>query len=190
VKTGEGPLARTLRITMRSHHDFALLALPHLASVYRLAYHVGGAERADDLTQETFLRAWTHFDQFDARTNCRAWLFRILHNASVSQWRKTRREVPIADVEDVVAEPGYEWQPERAELSFEMKAALRQLPEAYRWAVWLADVEELTYQEIAATLECPVGTVMSRISRGRRMLAGLFRGRRAGQDAGLKIVKR
>jgi RNA polymerase sigma-70 factor, ECF subfamily len=175
---------------MRSHHQFKILALPHLPSVYRLAYHVGGADRADDLTQETFLRAWINFHQFDPRTTCRAWLFRILHNASITQWRKTRREVLVADVEDMASEPAYAWEPERTELSLDMRSALEQLPDANRWAVWLADVEELTYQEIAATLECPIGTVMSRISRGRRALARLLRDRPAVQDAGLKIVKR
>ncbi len=174
---------------MGSHGQFKALALPHLASVYRLAYHIGGPDRADDLTQETFLRAWANFRQFDPQSNCRAWLFRILHNASVSEWRKARREVPVAEVDDIASEPGYSWNPERTELSADMQTALAQLPESYRWAVWLADVEELTYQEIAAALECPMGTVMSRISRGRRMLARSLR-ECSPTDAGLKIVKR
>ncbi len=175
---------------MRSARQFKELALPHLAAVYRLAYHVGGPDRADDLTQETFLLAWTHFRQFDPRTNCRAWLFRILHNAWISEWRKRRRELLVADLEDIVSEPGYAWEPERTELSFDMRSALQQLPEAFRWAVWLADVEELTYHEIAATLDCPMGTVMSRISRGRRMLARLLGERSPVHDSTLRIVKR
>jgi RNA polymerase sigma-70 factor (ECF subfamily) len=175
---------------MRTARQFKELALPHLASVYRLAYHIGGPDRADDLTQETFLRAWSHFHQFDRRTNCRAWLFRILHNASITHWRKTRRELLVADIEDVVQEPGYSWEPERTDLSSDMRSALNQLPHAYRWAVWLADVEELTYQEIALAMECPVGTVMSRISRGRRMLARLLGERPAAADTALKMVKR
>jgi RNA polymerase sigma-70 factor, ECF subfamily len=175
---------------MPTGRRFKALALPHLASVYRLAYHIGGPDCADDLTQETFLRAWSHFHQFDPRTNCRAWLFRILHNAWITQWRKTRRELLVADIEDVVPEPGYAWEPERIDLSSDMRSALQRLPHAYRWAVWLADVEELTYQEIAAAMECPVGTVMSRISRGRRMLARFLTERSPVQDAGLKIVKR
>jgi RNA polymerase sigma-70 factor (ECF subfamily) len=174
---------------MRSHSQFKALALPHLASVYRLAYHIGGKDRADDLTQETFLRAWANFHQFDPHSNCRAWLFRILHNAWITEWRKTCRELLVADVQDVAPERGYTWEPERTELSPDMQSALAQLPEIYRWAVWLADVEELTYQEIATSVDCPIGTVMSRISRGRRALARILRDRPA-LEAGLKIVIR
>jgi len=162
---------------MRRRRRFDTLALPHLAGVYRLARQLGGVDRADDLTQETFLRAWAHFDQFNPTTNCRAWLCRILHNVWVSQWRKTRLELPVADVEESRTEPYYDWEDEFADqdLSADMQRALSQLPEAYRWAVLLADVEELSYQEIAATMECPIGTVMSRINRGRRMLERALR---------------
>ncbi len=153
--------------------------MPHLTAVYRLAWQLGGPQLADDLTQETFLRAWTHFDQFDPATNCRAWLSRILHNAWVTQWRKTRLELPVGDVEEVRTEPYYDWEGDflREDLSADMTSALGQLPEAFRFAVLLADVEELTYQEIAVAMGCPVGTVMSRINRGRRMLARLLHGR-------------
>jgi RNA polymerase sigma-70 factor (ECF subfamily) len=175
---------------MRAHRQFKTLALPHLASVYRLAFHIAGPDRADDLTQETFLRAWANFHRFDPESNCRAWLFRILHNAWVTEWRKTRRELPLAEIEDVAPEPRYSWEPERGELSADMRSALDQLPEPHRWAVWLADVEELSYQEIATALECPVGTVMSRISRGRRQLARLLREPRSTRATGLKVVKR
>lgn len=156
--------------------QFETLALPHLASIYRLARQLAGPDRAEDLTQETFLKAWTHFRTFDPATNCRAWLCRILHNTWISQWRKTRLELPVRDVDDVPGEPSYDWEQERLgnELSTDMQSALDQLPDAYRWAVLLADVEELTYQEIAATMDCPIGTVMSRISRGRRMLGRLL----------------
>lgn len=181
---------------MRARRRFNELALPHLTAVYRLARQLAGPDRAEDLTQETFLRAWTHFDQFDARTNCRAWLCRILHNAWVSQWRKTRLELPVADLselEDGRLEPWYDWEPDptSSDLSADMQWALGQLPEAYRWAVLLADVEELTYQEISAAMECPVGTVMSRISRGRRMLARLLSERRSRErPTPLRIVAR
>lgn len=156
----------------RTRSQFDTLALPHLPAVYRLARQMAGADRADDLTQETFLRAWTNFHQFDPDTNCRAWLCRILHNAWISQWRKTRLELPVADVEDWRAEPSYDAERDllAGDLSADMQWAIDQVPEIYRWAMLLADVEELTYQEIAAALDCPIGTVMSRISRGRRIL--------------------
>jgi RNA polymerase sigma-70 factor, ECF subfamily len=176
---------------MRARSRFEALALPHLPAIYRLARQMGGPDRADDLAQETFLKAWAHFDTFDPATNCRAWLCRILHNTWISQWRKTRLETTVADIDDVRADPGYDWEAERivGVLSSEMQWALDQLPD--RWAVLLADVEEFSYQQIAATLECPIGTVMSRISRGRRMLARLLTERRAAPSApALRIVSR
>jgi RNA polymerase sigma-70 factor, ECF subfamily len=172
---------------MRARRDFERLALPHLAAVYRLARQFAGEDRADDLVQETYLRAWSRFHQFDPASNCRAWLCRILHNVWVSNWRKTRLELPVADVEDVRAEPQYDWESEisREELSQDLQWALDQLPDAFRWAVLLADVEELTYQEISAAMSCPVGTVMSRLNRGRQMLARLLEGRRGAAAAAL-----
>jgi RNA polymerase sigma-70 factor (ECF subfamily) len=163
-----------------SKRQFEILALPHLAVVYRLARQFAGADRADDLVQETFLRAWACFHQFDPASNCRAWLCRILHNVWVSNWRKTRLELPVADLEHVPSESHYDWEGDfvREEMSEDVQWALEQLPDAFRWAVLLADVEELTYQEISATMACPIGTVMSRLSRGRRMLAQLLASRR------------
>lgn len=151
-------------------------AVPHLADVYRLARQMSDAQRAPDLTQETYLRAWRYFDSFEPGTNCRAWLFRILHNV----WADDRRRAS-AEVEDAgagsFAEPFYDWEEEvlGEELSEEVEGALGQLPEVYRWAVLLADVSELSYREIAEVMGCPVGTVMSRVNRGRRMLARLLR---------------
>lgn len=170
-----------LVLAMRSRSQFDTLAIPHLPSVYRLARQMAGPDRAEDLVQETYLKAWTHFSTFDPSTNCRAWLCRILHNTWVSHWRKTRLELPVGDLDHVPAEPAYDWEGERISevLSADLQWAIDQLPESYRWAVLLADVEELTYQEIAATMECPIGTVMSRISRGRRMLARLLQERKS-----------
>jgi RNA polymerase sigma-70 factor (ECF subfamily) len=176
---------------MRTRSQFETLALPHLASIYRLARQLAGPDRAEDVVQETFLKAWAHFHTFDPDTNCRAWLCRILHNTWISQWRKTRLELPIGDLDEVSGEPSYEWEEERLgdELSTDMQWALDQLPEVYRWAVLLADVEELSYQEIAGTMDCPIGTVMSRISRGRRMLGRLLHERRkTGAVPALRIV--
>lgn len=176
---------------MGPRKQFERLAMPHLTPAYRLARQLAGPEKAEDIVQETFLRAWTHFDQFDPATNCRAWLFRILRNVWVSQWRKTRLELPVADVESVSLEPYYDWEGGllAGELSADMQWALGELPEAYRWAVLLADVEELTYQEIAAVLECPIGTVMSRINRGRRLLARLVLERRSRRGAGVAVAR-
>ena len=180
-----------LPVTMRSRSQFEALALPHLPAIYRLARQMVGTGRAEDLAQETFLKAWTHFGTFTPGTNCRAWLCRILHNTWISQWRKTRLELPSGDLEDL-PDTGYDWAPEMggAIMSDDMQWALDQMPEAYRWAVLLSAVEELTYQEIATTMDCPVGTVMSRISRGRRMLGRLLHERRRDATPPLRIVAR
>ncbi|HEX8293783.1 MAG TPA: sigma-70 family RNA polymerase sigma factor [Pyrinomonadaceae bacterium] len=151
-------------------------AIPHLADVYRLARQMSGAQRAPDLTQEAYLRAWRYFDSFGQGTNCRAWLFQILHNVWHDHRRRSRAEFENSDPEAFV-EPSYDWEGEfiSEELSEEVERALSQLPEVYRWAVLLADVEELSYREIAEVMGCPVGTVMSRVNRGRRTLARLLR---------------
>jgi RNA polymerase sigma-70 factor (ECF subfamily) len=155
---------------------FEAEAVPHLADVYRLARQMADAQRAPDLTQETYLRAWRYFDSFEPGTNCRAWLFRILHNVWADQWRRAGPEVEGLD-EETPAEPFYEWEEEflGGEFSEAVESALVRLPEVYRWAVLLADVSELSYREIAEVMDCPVGTVMSRVNRGRRMLARLLR---------------
>jgi len=121
---------------MWARSRFETLAMPHLSAVYRVARALGGADRSDDLAQDTYLRAWKHFDQFDRTTNCRAWLCRILHTAWVSQWRRTRLELPVADIEDVRAEPYYDWEAEFLgdALSPDAEWALGQLPEVFRCA--------------------------------------------------------
>ena len=159
---------------------FETEALPHLGALYRMARQLVGSERADDLVQETFLRAWKYFETFGAATNCRAWLFRILRNAWISRWRKTRLELPLTETEAQAIEPYYDWEAEflGGEFSVGVKRALSDLPADYRMAVLLADVEEFSYQEIAHVMECPIGTVMSRLNRARRMLFKLIQTQR------------
>jgi len=161
--------------TLRAKH-FERDALPHLPAVYRTARQLVGVESADDLVQETFLRAWKYFETFDPTTNCRAWLFRILRNVWIGRWRKSRMELPLVDTGGEQIEPYYDWEGEflREELSADVEHALSELPPDYRLAILLADVEDCTYEEIARIMECPIGTVMSRLNRGRRMLARLI----------------
>lgn len=151
---------------------FETKALPHLGALYRMARHLVGAQGAEDLVQETLLRAWKYFDSVDSANNCRAWLFRILRNAWISHWRKSHLDLPLWDVGSHAFEPSYEWEVEflRDEFSSGMKRALQNLPDDFRMVILLADVEEFTYQEIARIMGCPVGTVMSRLSRARRIL--------------------
>lgn len=162
--------------TSRARH-FERDALPHLPALYRMARQLVGAEAANDLVQETFLRAWKYFETFDSATNCRAWLFRILRNVWISRWRKSRLELPLAETREEQIEPYYDWEDEflRDEMSAEIERALSELPADYRLTILLADVEDLTYEDIGRVMECPIGTVMSRLNRGRKMLARLIR---------------
>ena len=157
---------------------FERAALPHLADVYRFARQLSDEQRAQDLVQETFLRAWKYFDSYEDGSNCRAWLYRILRNVWNDRGRRQPRlEIPLPEREESGVEPYYDWEGEflRDELSPEIERALAQVPEQYRWALLLADVEELSYREIARVMDCPIGTVMSRVNRGRRTLARLLR---------------
>jgi len=135
---------------------------------------------AEDLVQDTLVKAFRFSDRFTPGTNLRAWLYTILHNT----WRNRRRdaarghvEVDSERVDEAAAGAGSLEAGEtperilmRATLDADLQAALDALPEAFRQAVWLRDVEEFSYAEIAAMLDVPIGTVMSRISRGRRLL--------------------
>ncbi len=135
---------------------------------------------AEDLVQDTMVKAFRFSDRFTPGTNLRAWLYTILHNT----WRNRRRDAARGNV-DVDSErvdeaaagagsPDAGETPERilmrATLDADLQAALDALPDAFRQAVWLRDVEEFSYAEIATMLDVPIGTVMSRISRGRRLL--------------------
>ena len=127
--------------------------------------------------QDTYLKAFRSASQFQRGTNLKAWLFTILHNTFRNMRRHDGRNPVDVDSEYVEQAPSRapnEFSPEelltRATLDVDLQAALDALPAAFRQAVWLRDVEELTYAEIAVVLGVPIGTVMSRISRGRRLL--------------------
>jgi RNA polymerase sigma-70 factor (ECF subfamily) len=146
-------------------------------------------EDASDLAQETYLRAYRAFESFAAGTNCKAWLFTILYSVFVNRYRKLQREprrVSIDELEEryqvflkaegpadpLLAMLGSE----SRSLDSEIEEALRQLPESFRSAVLLVDIEELSYEEAAAALGCPVGTLRSRLFRARKLLFGALRG--------------
>lgn len=152
--------------------DFEAAALPHLKELFRAAARlVGSRTEAEDLIQETYLQAWKSFHRFELGTNCRAWLFRILLNKAKHQrhwlfWRKCH-DSSATELEDSL-----QYQPPINEQlgDEEVLLALGHLPRHYREAVLLADVEEFSYKEIALIQCVPIGTVMSRIHRGRRLL--------------------
>jgi len=160
---------------------FEAEALASVDSLYRTALRLTRVPAdAEDLVQETYLKAFRAADRFEPGTNLRAWLFTILHNTARNRARDRARDAVVtfdsgtveraADATlDAMAD-----NPEtlllRETLAPELQAAIDELPAAFRQAVWLRDVEEFSYAEIATMLDIPAGTVMSRISRGRRML--------------------
>jgi RNA polymerase sigma-70 factor, ECF subfamily len=160
---------------------FEAEALASLDSLYRAALRLTRRPAdAEDLVQDTYLKAFRAADSFEPGTNLRAWLFTILHNTARNRFRDRARDTVAvdSDIVDRAAElpppGGVVETPEtrlmRETLAPELQAALAALPKAFREAVWLRDVEEFSYAEIAGMLSIPIGTVMSRISRGRRLL--------------------
>jgi RNA polymerase sigma-70 factor (ECF subfamily) len=158
-------------------------AVPLLSGMYSSALRMTrNPSDAEDLVQETFLRAYRGFAGFQEGTNLKAWLYRILTNTFINSYRKKQREpktVPDENVEDWylydrLAAQSSEASAEATVLEAipdeDVKAALDALPEAFRMAVLLADVEGFSYKEIAEILDIPIGTVMSRLHRGRRAL--------------------
>jgi RNA polymerase sigma-70 factor (ECF subfamily) len=156
-------------------------ALASLDSLYRTALRLTRVPAdAEDLVQETYLKAFRAAESFKPGTNLRAWLFTILHNTALNRVRDRAREALSVDsdlVERTAELPRAGGSPEtpetlllRESLTPELQAAIDALPPAFREAVWLRDVEEFSYNEIAEMLSIPVGTVMSRISRGRHLL--------------------
>lgn len=172
---------------------FAAEALSHIDSLFGTAMRLTRrAADAEDLVQDTYLKAFRSAHQFEPGTNLKAWLFTILHNTFRNMRRHDGRNPVDVDSEAVeragADAPGAQ-SPEqiltRATLDVDLQDALDALPDAFRQAVWLRDVEELTYAEMAKVLDVPMGTVMSRISRGRRALAEGLQARRAGNSVGL-----
>jgi RNA polymerase sigma-70 factor (ECF subfamily) len=144
-------------------------ALPHLKRLLAAAYRMtGNAADAEDLVQETLLRAYRAFDRYTPGTNCRAWLYTILHRVRTDALRKRGRSPATVDLEGEgpPVSGGQDGTLERRDL----ETLLRALPENFRSAVILRDLEELSYEEIAGVLEVPIGTVMSRIHRGRALI--------------------
>lgn len=155
---------------------FEAAALPFTGRLYSTARRLtGSADDAADLVQDTFLRAYRTFENFRPGTNCRAWLFTILYSIFLNE--RTRRRPTLLSVEqlDTVAAADMEPAPGDSAWSLEVERALTRLPTAFRAAVLLVDVEELSYEEAAAAAGCVVGTLRSRLFRGRRLLATMLR---------------
>jgi RNA polymerase sigma-70 factor (ECF subfamily) len=159
---------------------FEAEALPFMKAVYNTALRlIRREEDARDLVQETYVRAYRTFDGFTPGTNCKAWLFTILYSIFVNKYRKEQREPAMVSIDELeekfhhVLRADSPSQPAEHELwtDAEVEAALGELPESFRSAVLLVDVEELSYEEAAVALGCPLGTLRSRLSRGRKLLS-------------------
>ena len=156
---------------------FATTALPFMRNVYGAALRMCGTPNvAEDVTQETFLRAYRTFDHFQPGTNCKAWLLTIMRSVLINLYHHDRRRPEAAldamppDAEAFATSDDHitafiDHAPTPA-----IEAALAALPDDFRAAVVLVDIEELSYEEASQVLQCPVGTVRSRLSRARRLL--------------------
>ncbi|HTP49837.1 MAG TPA: sigma-70 family RNA polymerase sigma factor [Anaeromyxobacteraceae bacterium] len=171
------------RASQRARREFEELALPHLDGLYAAALRLTKNPRdAEDLVQDAVLRAYRFFDKFERGTNIKAWLYKILTNTFINRYRRVTKERTIVEderdsVQDrlVSRDAAYQAEdPERAYfdrlLSDDVLRAVDSIPIDFRMAVILADLQDFSYKEIAEILEVPVGTVMSRLFRGRRLL--------------------
>jgi RNA polymerase sigma-70 factor (ECF subfamily) len=171
---------------MADQAQFAELAMEHMGSLYTAALRMTrNPADAEDLVQETYLKAYRAFGTFQAGTNLKAWLYKILTNTYINSYRSRKRrpeQTELDDVEDLylyrrlggleAAAAGRSAEEEVLEhfTESDVKRAIEALPEQFRMAVLLADVEGFSYKEIADILDVPIGTVMSRLHRGRKAL--------------------
>ncbi len=164
------------------HKEFEQQTLPHIEVLYNYALRTtGNKEDANDLLQETFLKAYRFWDKFEQGTNLRAWLFRIMKNTYINLYRKKVKEPDTVDYGAI--ESYYNLIRDQNSddndlqekifdqlLDDDVSNALESLPEEFRTVVILCDIEGLVYEEIAEFLQIPVGTVRSRLHRGRKLL--------------------
>jgi RNA polymerase sigma-70 factor, ECF subfamily len=169
------------------YKEFESEAVPHMDILYNYALRMtGNSDDANDLVQETYLKAYRFWDKYEKGTNIRAWLFRIMKNSYINRYRKESKEPDTVDYDDIAnfyntIRDQYTDQNDLQEKIFgglledDVARTLESLPEDFRTVVILSDIEGLSYEEIAEFVDCPIGTVRSRLHRGRKILqAKLF----------------
>lgn len=156
--------------------------LPQIDALYTFAYHLTyNEEDANDLVQETYLKAYRFIDSYNEGTNAKAWLFRILKNAFINQYRKKSKQPTRVDYEEIInyhdeEDTNYSSYLDLREEMFqdmmgdEVTTAINSLPVDFRVVILLCDIEGFTYEEIAKIIDIPIGTVRSRLHRARNML--------------------
>ncbi len=163
--------------------EFERIALVHLDTIYNAALRLtNNTSDAEDLVQETFLKGYRFFHRFRKDSNCQAWLFKIMKNSYINRFRQKSRE-PATVSSDALndGQAGFLFEPKDTSdgpdkeildrvLDDDVEQAIRALPDEFKMVVLLSDIEGLQYKEIADILNCPIGTVRSRLSRGRRLL--------------------
>ncbi len=168
--------------TQQKHEEFQSEAIPHMDILFNYALRLtGNPEDANDLLQETFLKAYRFWDKFEKGTNCRAWLFRIMRNSYINRYRKAVKTPEHVDYDEI--KEFYNTIREQSTdandlserlygqlLDDQITTAITGLPEEFRTVVILCDIEGFTYEEAAEFVDCPIGTIRSRLHRGRKLL--------------------
>lgn len=167
---------------LQKQADFESEMLPHLDAIYNFALKLSGEPNdAEDLVQETIVKAFRFFNSYEKGTNAKAWLFRILKNSYINIYRKKSRQPNQVDYDEVATyyetvRSDYKDTTDMEDIMYrelmddDVTRALSQLPEDFRTVVMLCDVEGFTYEEIANMLDVPIGTIRSRLHRGRNLL--------------------
>ncbi len=151
--------------------DFETLALPHMQDLFRTAASIlGNRTEAEDVVQEAYLQAWKSFERFTPGTNCRAWMFGILFHVISHHRRKWLSRFVLREPKTFEDKAAYTAPVPEKLTDEEILSALRNVPQQYAEVIVLADVQEFSYKEIQEALGIPIGTVMSRLSRGRQLL--------------------
>lgn len=170
-------------ISTNKEKQFELDFFPHANALYNFAFHLTYNDAdADDLVQETFLKAFKYIDHYQAGTNAKAWLFKILKNGFINQYRKKSKAPNVVDYEDIIAFQDVDEDSDQKNgndlrveifdslIGDEVSFALNSLPVDFKTVILLCDIEGFTYEEIAKIIDIPVGTVRSRLHRARNLL--------------------